>query len=231
MKNYNDFVSELLKAGFSLAGGGNDEDVFGLVAHSWDEEPPPGSPIRWHTGDPETDPWAWRIRVLDERTDIAYAKLFFRKAGYITKEWYPYFLSARRGDKVFEEEYEAGRISHYAKRIYDVIVQNGSLPLHEIKRLTGFSRADKAKFDNALTELQMKMYLTVCGERQKRSQMGLEHGWPSAVFCTTEQFFGEEVFEQAMEISADEAAEKITAQVFRLNPLAQEKKVIKFISG
>ena len=31
--------------------------------------------------DPETDPWEWRIRVLDERDDIAYAKLFYKKSG------------------------------------------------------------------------------------------------------------------------------------------------------
>ncbi len=58
-----------------------------------------GESIAWHTEDPETDPWEWRIRVLDEYTDIAYGKLFFRKSGYITKEWYPYFLAVRRGKK------------------------------------------------------------------------------------------------------------------------------------
>ena len=37
---------------------------------------PPGSPIVWHTGDPETDPWEWRVRVLNERNDVAYANSY-----------------------------------------------------------------------------------------------------------------------------------------------------------
>ena len=230
MENYHDFVSALLKAGFSLASGGNDEGVFNLFEHGWNEEPLE-SPIRWHTGDLETDPWEWRIRVLDEREDIAYSKLFFRKAGYITKEWYPYFLAVRRGGKSFEEAYADGAISHFAKRIYTVVEEHGSLPLHGIKQLAGFSREDKSKFDQALTELQMKLYLTMCGSQQKRSQKGAEYGWSSTVFCKTEQFFGEEVFVQAAEIEADEAIQTITRQIFHLNPQAQEKKIIKFIKG
>ena len=45
------------------------------------------------------------MRVLDERNDIADTTLFFKKSGFITKEWYPYFLSAERffGGAVFEE--------------------------------------------------------------------------------------------------------------------------------
>ena len=76
---YNDFVNSLLDAGFSM-GGGNSEGIFSVVSWSWNEAPPYDTPVRWHTGDPETDPWEWRIRVLDERDDIAYAKLFFKKS-------------------------------------------------------------------------------------------------------------------------------------------------------
>ena len=230
IKNYDDFVRELLKAGFSMAGG-SDEGVFGLIRHSWNEEPPPGSPIRWHTEDPETDPWEWRMRVLDKRNDIAYGKFFFKKGGYITKEWYPYFLAARRGSRTFGDEYTDGKISYFAKRIYDTVTENGVLPLHEIKRLAGFGREDKSQFDRTLTELQMKMFLTMCGKQQKITQKGEEYGWPTTMFCTVESFFGEGVFGKAASISAAEAAEKITEQVYKLNPLAKQKKIEKFIMG
>ena len=227
--DYNSFVDALLNAGFSIAGG-NDEGVFGLINFDWKEEPP-DSPIRWHTGDPDTDPWEWRMRVLDERNDIAYSKVFFKKAGFITKQWYPYFLAARRGGRDFVDEYIDGKFSNFAKRIYEVVAENGSLPLHEIKRITGFSREDKSKFDGALNELQMRMYLTVCGQQQKLSLKGVGYSWPSAVFCTTEHFFGEDVFIQAAKINEDEAVTEITEQVYRLNPAAQEKKIKKFIRG
>jgi len=230
MKEYNDFCEALLKAGFSLAGGGN-EGVFGLIPYNWNEEPPPGAPIRWHTGNPDTDPWEWRMRVLDERRDIAYAKVFFRKGGYITKEWYPYFLAARRDGMSLEDAYLDGRICQFAKRIYEAVSENGSLPLQEIKRIAGFSREDKSKFDRALVELQMKLYLTMCGRQTKLSKKGGEYGWSSTVFCTAEAFWGEDVFHKAAKLHVSEAVEAIREQILRLNPSAQEKKIAAFIKA
>ncbi|MDR1705655.1 MAG: hypothetical protein LBS19_13355, partial [Clostridiales bacterium] len=99
LNSFNDFVKILIRAGFSI-GGGNNEGIYAVVNHDWTYTPP-GSPIVWHTGDPETDPWEWRVRVLNERSDIAYAKCFFKKSGYITQEFYPYFLALRRGRREF----------------------------------------------------------------------------------------------------------------------------------
>ena len=85
IQNYDGFVENLLTAGFSM-GGGNDEGIFALIPWSWDQQPPYETPVRWHTGLVETDPWEWRMRVLDERRDIAYGKVFFKKSGFITKQ-------------------------------------------------------------------------------------------------------------------------------------------------
>jgi len=236
--NYNNFCTELLKAGFSM-GGGSDDSIFSIINWGWNEAAPYETPIAWHTGNPETDPWEWRIRVLNERDDIAYSKVFFKKSGYITKEWYPYFLAARRGNRHFNEEYASGKMSHFAKRIYEVVAEAGRLSLDEIKREAGFSREDKSKFDSALTELQMKLYLTMCGSQQKISLKGEEYGWASTVFCTVENFWagrspnGELLAHAAQlnERNAINAINAITKRVLELNPAAQEKKILKFIRG
>lgn len=228
VQNFSDFTAALLEAGFALSSG---NEVYSVIPWRWDETPPYETPVRWHTGDPETDPWEWRMRVLDERTDIAYAKLFFRKSGYITREWAPHFLAVRRGRKDFMDAYGDGIISHTAKRIYEAVAKNGILPLHEIKRIGGFSREDASKFDRALVELQMKMFLTMCGKQQKISQCGEEYGWSSTVFCTTERFYGMDIVESASYISEQEAEEKIKERIYLLNPAADEKKVSKFILG
>ncbi|MDD2361851.1 MAG: hypothetical protein PHH84_02660 [Oscillospiraceae bacterium] len=230
IQNYADFCRELLAAGFSIAGGGNDEGVFGLLKYGWNNEPPEAQ-VRWHTGDPEHDPWEWRMRVLDERNDIAYGKVFFRKAGYITREWYPYFLAARRNGLTFNETYSDGVISYEAKRIYEVLQEGVPIPLHALKQLAGFGKEERSKFERGLVELQMRLFITMCGRQQKVSQRGEEYGWSSTVFCTTEQFWDNEVFEMAAKISADEAIEAITLQVYRLNPAADAKKIKKFIYG
>ncbi|MCL1807269.1 MAG: hypothetical protein FWG31_06175 [Oscillospiraceae bacterium] len=229
IRNYHDFIEALQKAGFSGAVGGKDDGVFALFRYGWGADEETG--IEWHTGNPETDPWEWRMRVLDERDDIAYAKVFSKKAGYITQEWYPAFLAARRGGKSFYDEYSGGTASHFAKRIYDAVADHGRLPLDEIKYQAGFGREDKAKFDAALTELQMKLYLTMCGRQSKLSQTGEEYGWSSTVFCTTETFWPPDVFEKAARLGEDEAVEMITERIRSLNPAAVEKKVFKFIKG
>jgi hypothetical protein len=77
----------------------------------------------------------------------------------------------------------------------------------------------------------MRMFLTVCGRQQKLSQKGEEYGWYSTVFCTTEQFWGEEVFAEAAKIKKDDAMKAISDQVLVLNPQAEEKKIRKFILG
>ena len=229
--NFDDFVNALLDAGFSVGSMGNSDGIFSLIPWGWNETPPYETPVTWHTEDPETDPWEWRMRVLDERGDIAYGKFFFKKSGYITKAWYPAFLAARRRGMTFEEAYAEGKITHFAKRIYHIVALHGNLPLHGIKQLGGFSKEDKSGFDRALTELQMHLFLTMCGRQQKLSQKGVEYGWSSTVFCTTERFFGEEVFAEAAAMTPEAAGEKIRKQVLTLNPEAQEKKIKKFIFG
>lgn len=228
--NYDDFTKALLEAGFSM-GGGNSSGIFSLISWDWKQSAPYETPVRWHTGDAETDPWEWRMRVLDERDDIAYAKLFFKKSGYITREWYPYFLKLRRDSESFDEKYEAGNISHEAKRIYEVLRDNDALPVHALKPLAGFAPEEKAKFERGLTELQTGMFITMCGRQQKRSSLGEEYGWSSTVFCTTERFFGGAVFEAAQEISAEEAETRITDRILKLNPDAEGRKILKFIRG
>ena len=99
-------------------GGGNDDGIYSIINWGWNEPLPYDTPIRWHTGDPETDPWEWRVRVLTEGREIAYAKLFFKKSGYITKQWYPLFLAARRKGQTFQDVYEAGAASHFAKTTF-----------------------------------------------------------------------------------------------------------------
>jgi len=227
---FDDFVNVLLKSGFSM-GGGNSDGIYVIVPWGWKETPPYETPVSWHTEILETDPWEWRMRVLNERSDIAYSKLFFNKSGYITQEWYPYFLSARRKGQSFKEAYFDGKISHTAKRIYELIEQHDALPAHFIKQECGFAKEDKSKFDRAMVELQMKLYITMCGNARKLSLKGEEHGWASNVFCTVERFWDKSVIEKASEISPEKAIETITEQIYTLNPAAEEKKIRKFING
>ena len=52
---YKDFVETLLSSGFSMGGSSSDE-IYAVISFSWNEIPPCETPIRWHTGKPDTDP-------------------------------------------------------------------------------------------------------------------------------------------------------------------------------
>ena len=228
---YQDFLDVLQAIGFSM-GGGNDEGIVSVINWNWNEAPPYATPVRWHTGDPATDPWEWRMRVLEERNDIAYAKLFFKKSGYITQEWYPYFLAARRKGQSFADAYQDGIISHDAKQIYTVFETHGAVPLHQLKTLANMNgKENKARFERALTDLQMRMFITMCARQQKQSQSGEAYGWFSTVFCPVETFFPEAVFAKAAHLKPEEAEQAIYAQILQFNPGANEKQSMKFIRG
>ena len=226
--NFSDFCIALTDAGFSL-GGGNAKGIFAVIPYGWDEQESIDSPVKWHTGDPETDPWEWRMRVLEERDDIAYSKVFFRTSGFITKGWYPYFYAVRRKGETFEEAYESGTVSGMAKRIYD-IVSGGEIAFHEIKQLGGISREDKSKFERAIVELQMRMFITMCGRAQKTNKYGEGYGWNSTVFTTVEEFW-QKRGTALPDLDPAESYDKIKAQILKLNPQAEQKKIDKFIKG
>ena len=224
VNSFAEFCEKLIENGFSM-GGGNPKGIYGIVSFDW-KNPIPGCPIGWHTGDPETDPWEWRMRVLEERDDIAYGKVFFGTSGYITREWYPYFLAVRRQGLTFEEWYDEGKAGQLEKRIYEAVEQNGHMALHDLKRECGITKETSGQFDRALTNLQKNLFITMCGRKQKLSRTGEPYGWNSTVFTTVEDFWGEDI---ALDIPAAEAYEKIRERILLLNPEAKEKDIKKFI--
>lgn len=226
--NFSEFCTELSRCGFSM-GGGSAKGIVAVIPYGWEEQADIDSPIKWHTGDPDTDPWEWRMRVLEERDDIAYSKVFFRTSGYITREWYPYFYAVRRKGETLEEAYENGTISQTAKQIYDIISGNGAA-LHEIKQEGGFRREDNARFERAMAELQMRMFITICGRAQKTNKYGQGYGWSSTVFTTAEDFWTKRGV-SLPELEPAECYHKIKAQILKLNPEAEQKKIDKFING
>ncbi len=226
--NFNDFCGVLTNAGFSM-GGGNAHGIFTAIPVGWDNQQFSDSPVRWFTGNPDTDPWEWHRRVLSERGDIAYAKVFFGASGYITKEWYPYFYAVRRALSL-DEEYRRGTVAAVSKRIYDTITAYGMLGVHELKQLGGFGRDENSAFERALIELQMKMTITACGQKQKQDKRGKPYGWHATVFCTPEDFWSARGL-TLEELDPVEAENKVLEQIYRINPEADEKNALKFIRG
>lgn len=214
--NYQDFCTRLRRAGFSMAGD-NGEGIFTLCDHF-------GDSLRWHTGDPETDPWAFRMRVLTEEKDIGYGKLFYHKGGYVTREWAPCFLALRRGGQSYREAYQAGRMSFLEKNICRLVEEKEEAALFTITAAFG-----QKGVEAALARLQTGMFLTISGQTFKLSKENMPYGWPATTFRLADSFWGDEVAAEAWAMSIKEARERITEQVFALNPQAERKAVERFL--
>lgn len=219
--SFADFIEVMEQAGFAMAGD-NAEGIFS-PSQFYSKD------IAWHTDKAETDPWIWRIRGVSEVQGLYYGKVFLKKAGWITKEWYPYFIAVRRGAKTLEELYSAGQISHMEKEIYTLISEMGPMSTHDMKAAMQIDKTQKYAFDSAITGLQMKLFLTIGGQTRKESFAGGAYGWPTTVFCNVDSYVGEELMREAGKITLKEAKEKIASQILQINPDATPKKIERFI--
>jgi len=128
--------------------------------------------------------------------------------------WFPYFFAISRKGESFQEAYDNGIISHTAKRIYDIICGNGAIAFHEIKQLGCFTKEDKSKFERAIVELQMSMFITMCGRVQKTNKYGEGYGWNSTIFTTVENFWQKRGV-YIPDINEQEAIKKINSDRYK----------------
>lgn len=182
---------------------------------------------QWHTGLP-TDPWPWRMKIERDHK-AAYGKLFEKKPGFISLEWYPIFLVARRKGRSFAEVYSEGLLSSYAKQIYELFKHHKTLAVHEIKALGGFTKESNSKYENAMSELQMWMFITVNGTKQKLSAKGEPYGWPSTAYSTVETWAGDELIDEAYGMKPEDVVDEIISRVQEIVPNAELRSVRRFV--
>lgn len=181
---------------------------------------------QWHTG-LASDPWQWRIKI-EADNKAGYAKLFDKKPGFISLQWYPVFLAARRRGRSFGDMYSEGLISNYAKKIYALFEKHENLAIFEIKAMAGFTRESNSKFEAAMCELQMGMFITINGTKQKISAKGDLYGWPATAYSTVERWAGEELISKAQRINPKDAADEILERIEQFSPNTEPKKARRF---
>ncbi|MBN2160340.1 MAG: hypothetical protein JW807_13170 [Spirochaetes bacterium] len=171
----------------------------------------------WWTGRERTDPWVWRM-LLSEDPDIAYGKLFGGRAGFVSREWLPYFAAYRRDGYDFDARYEDGRASHKCRKIIGLFEKQAMLPSFQIKVMAGFSKNGEKGFEGALTLLQMQTYITVRRFTQRRSRAGDYYGWHVGVYSLTEKKFGYRFTRSAYRMGAVESKERMISRMMKANP-------------
>jgi len=188
-------------------------------------------PEFWWCGDKEKDPWEWR-QIIAERGDILYGKFFDKKAGFITKEWFPFFANFRRDGYDFDALYEDEKASLRQKKIMDLFMDK-TPPVEmfsfEIKEKAGFGKGGEKNFDGTITDLEMKTYLCVKKFDRKVNKKGEKYGWSVAIYTMPETVLGYEYVTQEYKQNPLDSARKIVDHMMDLYPIAGKDKIIKFI--
>ena len=192
----------------------------------------------WWTGDPATDPWEWR-QILAKDPDIAYGKFFERKAGFISREWFPAFANCRRNGYDFDSLYEDGLAPHRAKKLMDVFELDDDavgkeLMSFEAKALAGFGKradgqAGEKNFEGVLTDLQMQTYLIMSDFHQKRNKNDEPYGWHIAALETPETKWGYKHVTSSYKEKPVDSWNAICDQMRRLYPEATERMIRKVV--
>lgn len=170
------------------------------------------SDLFWWTGDPTQDPWEWRA-LIARTGEVAYGKFFGKKAGFISKEWFPHFANYRRDGYDFDTRWDEELASLRSKKIMDRFDAGGPIPSNELKRLAGFGKGGEKNFDGTVTDLQMQTYLIIRDFRRRRNKMGLEYGMPVSVFSTPESLWGYDHVSSAYRIAPAESRKRMEAQL------------------
>ena len=182
----------------------------------------------WWQDDPATDPWAWR-HVLAPDPSVAYGKFFDRKAGFVSKEWFPCFANYRRDGYDYEGLYEDGKLNGRCKRIMDVLrpdenaVGLGLLSC-EIRKRAALEKG----FEGALTELQMKSFLIMSSFRQRQNRRGEGYGWLVAELMTPETKWGYDAVNSLHE-KPEESWERLSGRIRQFFPGAGDGDIRRVI--
>ena len=185
-------------------------------------------PFDWWTDDPERDPWIWRM-TLAEYDDIAYGKFFDRKAGFVSKQWFPAFANFRRDGYDHEGLYEDGKMKGGAKKILDALEVDENGVSHELMSGQIRKKAGVEKgFDGLLIDLQMQSFLLISRFRQKQNKKGVSYGWHLPAFMTPETKWGYD-FVNSVEENPDQSRHRIGEQIKMFYPKAEEKALLKVL--
>lgn len=182
----------------------------------------------WWSGDPEHDPWEWR-QIIAKRGQIAYGKFFNKKAGFISKKWFPTFANYRRDGYDFDALWDDEKASIRQKKIMDLFDAETELFSFDAKKMAGFGKNGERNFEGVVTDLQMKTYLLACDFRMRQNKMGQEYGWAVAVYCRPEHLWGYEYVTSAYKEEPHESAEKIFRHVAESYPEITVKQIKKVV--
>ena len=197
------------------------------------------SPDYWWTGIREEDPWEWR-EIIAASHEVAYGKFFGHKAGFISREWLPYFANFRRDGYDFDSRWADGLASRREKKIMDFYIgedEDGDLLWKdeeilstELKKRAGFGgKTGEKNYPGIISGLQMQLYLVITDFRRRTNKRGEEYGMAVSIMLPPETVWGYDHVTSAYNEKSAVSRQRILDRVKELYPEASEESILRLI--
>lgn len=165
--------------------------------------------------------WKWKGPVVQEM-QCFYGKFFDRKAGFISREWWPDFCNYRRSKHPRPEE---GTIED---AIIETLEMNGSMITRHLRKACGFDGPKmRGKFDTYLTRLEMACRIVTEDFVYPEDKHGRQYGWGWSLLATPEMLYGHNACR--CERTPEESFLRLYAHFKEMLPEASERQIMKLV--
>ena len=165
--------------------------------------------------------WKWKGPVVTEGNCV-YGKFFDKKAGFISREWWPDFYNYRRSRYPLPAE---GSIE---ETILLTLQEHGSLITRELRAACGFDGPRmRSKFDGYVTRLQMATRIVTEDFVYPVDKHNREYGWGWSLLTTPEQLYSRDVCQCSR--TPQESYQRIFNHLKSIIPQATDKQIHKMI--
>lgn len=165
--------------------------------------------------------WNWKGEIVRE-LPCMYGKLFNKKAGFVSSEWWPDLCNYRRS------KYPRPADESVEGAILSTLYSEGSLITRELRAACGFTgKGMRSKFDSYLTRLQMSTYIVTADFVYPRDKHGREYGMGWSLLTTPEALYGKEACRCGR--SADESLQRMLEHLRKIIPEATDKQLARMI--
>ncbi len=165
--------------------------------------------------------WKWKGPIVTEGSCV-YGKFFDKKAGFVSREWWPDLYNWRRHACL------APAPGSVEEAILMTLREQGSLITRELRAACGFNGPKmRSRFDGYVTRLQMACRIVTQDFVYPRDKHNREYGWGWALLTTPEQLLGKE--DCLCDRTPEESLERILEHLKGFLPEASEQQLMKLI--
>jgi hypothetical protein len=165
--------------------------------------------------------WKWKGQIVTEMPCF-YGKFFNKKAGFISKAWWPDFCNYRRS------KFPYPSIDSIEGSVLDTLRTTGSLITRELRAACGFNgKGMRSKFDGYVTRLEMATYVITENFVYPIDKRGNEYGWGWSLLNTPEALYGKEACK--CNRSPEDSFDRIVSHFSKILPDATERQILKLV--